>query len=128
MTRIFAFLLAGLVSLPAFAQGICPYDVPPKIVTGTTYTIAQSDYCNLIIFTNSGTVAVTLPAPGTRGGYTAGFWTQILAWGPTVTVTPAANAAGSTPTINGGSSLSRTTTLGATIHTGPDGNYYATLN
>ena len=117
-------------SRPLLAQGFCPAESQhAKVISGTTYSIGQADYCNVLTFTSASPVAATLPAPGTAGGYTLGYWVTVFMEGTgSLTVTPQANAAGVTPTINGLTTLTRASAGSATIYVGTDGKYYATLN
>lgn len=132
MTALYRLFLAALLVFfvtydPAQAQGICPYGSQvAHLVTGTTYTVGQTDVCSLIVFNNSGSIAVSLPAPGTAGGFLPGgfnFNIQVIGGG-TVTITPAKSFSGTTPTINGQSTAQFSTNQGATVYVGTDGNYY----
>lgn len=124
------FLCAAGASHGWAQLAFCPSGTPhAKLISATTYTIGQSDYCKTLVFTSGSAVAVSLPPPGTAGGFGIGFWAKPFAEGAgTVTITPTVNAAGTTPTINGSSSLALATTHSATIYVGTDGNYYATYN
>lgn len=73
---------------------------------GTTYTVQPSDYGQLVTFTNSSAVAVTLPAA--TSFTTFNFYPSNLGAG-TVTITPASG------TINGKSTLVLTTGQGAQV-------------
>ena len=123
-----AFLL--LCAAPAHAQSVCPINGhTAKVVTGTSYTIGGTDLCRTLVFTNSGSVALTLPYVTVLGnGYN--FWTKIFMEGSgSAVITPAAPPLGGTaPTINGATSLSLATTKSATIYFGTDGNWYATFS
>jgi len=105
------FLLALLLVLaPVTAWAGCSVGVPGtgKIVTGTSYTIGQLDGCNGLVFTSGSSIAVSLPAPGTQGGFQQDFNVFVYAQGAgAVTVTPSAPVVGggAAPTINGGSTL-----------------------
>lgn len=82
--------------------------------TGTTYTIATTDFSKLITFSNASAVAVTLPqGTGTFAG--ASFDVENLGAG-TVTITP------TTSTINGAATLAITTNQGCSITS--DGTNY----
>ena len=133
--RLFkAVLLCAAVALwghGAFAQGYCPSASPKaKVITVTTYTIGQADYCQVLTFNSVSPVAVYLPAPGTHGGYNAGYWVKLFMEGSgSLVVTPlAAPVTGAALTINGASSLSLATTKSATIYQGTDGKWYATYS
>src|SRR5215469_9079089 len=105
------FLLALVLALaPVTAWAGCSVGVPGtgKIVTGTSYTIGQLDGCNGLVFTSGSSIAVSLPAPGTQGGFQSDFNVFVYAQGAgAVTVTPSAPVVGggAAPTINGGSTL-----------------------
>lgn len=120
-------VLAALAfSAPAFA--VCSTAAPDgRVKTQTSYTIGQTDNCKLIVANNASPVAYSLPAPGTAGGYAAPFSFSLFDLGAgTLTLTPAAPpTGGSTPTINGLSSLTFQTGQGGTIYAGYDGNFYA---
>lgn len=98
-----------------------------KVVPGTSYTLGGADFNQCLVFNNAGAIAVTLPAPGGGGGELYGNWnTSIFAQGAgTVTITPAAPLVGSTPTINGASSVTVTTGNARKVILGNDGNWYA---
>ena len=83
--------------------------------TGTTYTLAASDYGQLVTFNNSSSVAVTLPQASGNGFYP---WNVILSniGAGTVTVTP------TTSTINGASSYTLAT--GHSVVVVSDGTNY----
>jgi hypothetical protein len=84
--------------------------------TGTTYTIAATDYGCLVTFNNGGAIAVTVPAATTAVALKK-FEVLNLGAG-TATFTP------TTSTVNGGASKAYTTGLGGTWTT--DGtNYFA---
>lgn len=123
-------LALALVLFPfaAFAQGFCPAgSTQARVITGTSYTVGQTDVCQMLVFNNASSIAVTLPAPGTAGGYLAGsfnFQIQVIGAG-TVTVTPSAPFLGATPTINGQTTAQLQSNQGATFYVGTDGNYYA---
>src|ERR1700731_4104649 len=69
-----AFLLsAGLFAAsPESAQSnsntgqdsACPLVTSAKIVSGTSYLMSAADKCQWVVFTNSGSITVQLPAPG----------------------------------------------------------------
>jgi hypothetical protein len=109
------------------SQGFCPAGTPyNNIIAGTAYTIGQTDYCLVDTFTSSSSVAIKLPAPGTAGGFQLGFIVTVyMSSTGTGTITPQANAAGTTPTINGRTSLILAGAHAVTITVGTDGNYYA---
>lgn len=113
----------------AFAQtSACPSgSIQARLITGTTYTVGQTDQCQLLVFNNASAIAVSLPAPGTAGGYLPGFFSfQIETIGAgTVTITPSAPFSGSAPTINGQTTAVSATNDGMSIYVGTDGNYYA---
>ena len=89
-------------------SGLAPNGTPfAKLIAGTSYAISQLDAGNVLVFTANTAVAVTLPAPGSGGDFSRGFWVEIVAAGSgTVTVTPQAAALTVVPpTINGSTSL-----------------------
>jgi hypothetical protein len=57
----------------------CPVITHLKFIEGQTYTVSTQDYCWLILFTNPGDIAVSLPAPGLI--FAPGFKTEILSLG-----------------------------------------------
>lgn len=125
LTKLFAGALfaASLFLLPltaAIAQSGsvgCPISSTiEKTVAGTSYTVLLSDQCKLLAFTNSGSVAVTLP--NAAATFPVGFRVSMRAQGAgTVTVTP------TTSTINAGSTVSAASGFGFDIWT--DGvNYW----
>ena len=68
-----------------------------KVVSGTTYTLLNSDWGLCLIFTNASNVVVTLPQPTgtivagvTPTGFPAGFFCETLSLGAGgITLTPA---------------------------------------
>jgi Chaperone of endosialidase len=107
---------AALGSAPAMADtapaiitpGPCLASTPSPIVavgtlegtqsinsqTGTSYTVASSDYCTLLTFNNAAAVAVALPRAGTAG-FAAGFFFTVWNYGAgAVTITPTAGTIG----------------------------------
>src|ERR1700723_2932355 len=139
MNRFLAIgsVLAALILAPivAQAQGYCPAgSTQARLITGTTYKIGQTDLCQLLVFNNASAVAVSLPAPGTAGGFQSGFFNvaiQVIGAGA-VTITPTAPAVGggAAPTVNGQTTAILAMNQGAVLYVGTDGNYYVngTLN
>lgn len=84
--------------------------------TGTTYTVASTDSCALVTFSNAAAIAVTLPQ-ATGAGFTAGFsfFAQNLG-AAIVTITP------TTSTINGAASFTLFNNQGCQI-TSDGANY-----
>ena len=127
--RIALTLALLALTAPAFAQAYCPAGTPhSRLITTTSYTIGQTDACKVLVFTSAAAVAVTLPAPGTAGGFLLGngFHLWVFAeGGGTVTTTPAAPFSGTTPTINGASSLALGGGKSYLLTIGTDNNYYA---
>ena len=61
---------------------------PVNAQTGTTYTLLSTDNAKLVTFSNTASVAVTLPAANTTG-FKAGFWFDMTnIGGGAVTLTP----------------------------------------
>lgn len=84
----YVLILLGLLLAPgAYAQS-CPQQ-QINAQSGTTYTVLNSDNCKKVTFTNSSTVAVTLPQAGSSGNFGA-TWsaTFVNLGGGTVTITP----------------------------------------
>lgn len=108
-------------------SGLQPNNVPVGVViAGTSYTLGGRDFNQCLVFTNGSGIAVTLPPPGTGGDLYGNYNTSIFAQGAgTVTITPGAPLTGSTPTINGASSVTVTTGNSRRIFLGNDGNWYA---
>jgi len=127
-TLLGAFFALLLLTSGAWAQAYCPNNSPTTtVVAATTYTIGQRDRCNIIVFTSSSAIAVSLPGPGTAGGFTGNFNMAIFALGTgTVTITPQPYpTGGTTPLINGAATATVTTGTARTILLGTDGNWYA---
>jgi len=126
-----ALAIALLASPVAFAQNsaTCPaytLGAASTPITATTYTIGQTDQCLLKVFNSGSAVTVKLPPSGTAGGFYPAFPVSVWNMGAgTVTLTPQANIAGTTPTINGQSTLALTQGRGAQLSIGSDGNWYA---
>lgn len=139
MTKLVAFVVGLLWTSATFAQTVSPshetYMGPtqgmvwlgPQTVglttninaqTGTSYTIAASDWQKLITLSNGSAIAVTLPV-ATTAGFEAGKCFNLVTIGAgTVTVTP------TTSTINGQATKTYATNAGGKICS--DGtNYYA---
>ena len=138
MKNILTFLVGLLLVGPALAQSSAPaveYYFGPSLgklwlapeslgilslnaQTGTTYTIAATDWQKLVTLSNASPIAVTLPQAGT-GGFEVGKCFNLVAIGAgTATVTP------TTSTINGQSTKTYATSAGGKICS--DGtNYYA---
>lgn len=116
-----AALLFAVPLAPALAQN-CLNNAPRAIVqTGTSYTIAQTDNCNVVTLTNGSPIAVTLPAPGTGGGFYNNFHTEVFAAGAgTATITPSGGV-----TINGASTLTVPAAKSVNVWSGTDGLWYA---
>lgn len=100
-----------------------------KVIAGTSYTLGGVDADQVLVFTSTSPVAVTLPAPGGAGGALYGNWnTSILAQGTGgVTITPGASFSGfaAPPRINGGTSLTLPAGSNCQLVLGTDGNWYA---
>lgn len=56
-----------LSSLPAFGQNVARMLCGTNPQAGTTYTVAATDFCKLVTFSNSNPIAVTQPAGNTSG-------------------------------------------------------------
>lgn len=89
---------ATLGSCLSLSGGTLSINAPINAQTGTSYTVASTDTCKLITFSNASAIAVTLPQA--TGSFGAGFAFIVQNTGAgTVTITP------TTSTINGSSSL-----------------------
>src|SRR6185437_9905914 len=89
---------ATLGSCLLLSGGTLSINAPINAQTGTSYTVASTDTCKLITFSNASAIAVTLPQA--TGSFGAGFAFIVQNTGAgTVTITP------TTSTINGASSL-----------------------
>lgn len=90
--------------------------------TGTSYAIQQSDLGKWITLSNAAPIAVSIAQAGTGGNFQNGWFCYLQTTGAgTVTVTP------TTSTINGGATITRTTSQAAVIQS--DGvNYHAFLS
>ena len=127
--RVLGVLVTLTISAGAWAQAYCPANAfghAPKPVTTLPYTISALDMCKLRVFNSSSSGVVDIPAPGTAGQFLPNFNVQLFNENTgTLTLTPTANAAGSTPTINGQTTITLTQGQGATLAVGADGNWYA---
>ncbi len=119
-----AGVLLCLGSAAQAQQQQCQQPVLPKTVSASTYTVSATDNCWLVLFTGTGTVTVSLPAPGLI--FTPGFSTTLLPTnGAFLTIVGLPDDAGKTHQINGGNSLSLTTGQGAALKIQQDSNWYA---
>lgn len=91
--------------------------VAPKTISASSYVVLDSDRNSLLIFTNVGAVAVTLPQAGSGGSFVSGWKVDMQCLGcGGVTLTP------TTSTINGTTSLSIPANVWAQIRS--DGTNY----
>lgn len=107
--------------VPPSATG-SPY---ASLISATSYTIGQPDMTNVLVFTASSAIAVSLPAPGTSGDFARGLWVEVVAGGSgAVTVTPLApRTTPIAPTINGSTTLSVAAGSSAVIFQDLSGNW-----
>lgn len=120
------FLLAGFPSAVYAQQSACPASsVTPNIQAGTSYTLSPADRCGWVVFTNAGSIAVTLPSPGIN--LSPGFTSNLLPTaGGTVTLTASVSGQGQARTINGSASpVALAAGQGAAITALQDSNWYA---
>jgi hypothetical protein len=107
---------AGLAGGPVTGTGTISSATLINAQTGTTYTVVIGDAQKLVTFSNSGAVAVTLPAATVTGfGTGFSFKAQNLGAG-TATITP------TTSTINGAATLGIATNTGCMVTS--DGTNY----
>ncbi len=132
LLNIVAALIALAFAPAAFAQGVCPansFGQASAPITTLPYTLGQGDFCLTKVFNSSGSGVVTLPAPGTAGGFFPNFNVQLFNYGAgTLTLTPATPFSGAAPTINGAATIALAKGQGATLAIGTDGNWYANTN
>lgn len=108
----------GPSTTPAFKA----LSIPLNAQTGTSYPIVDGDRGKWITLANGSAIAVALPQAGAGSQFVAGWFCIVQATGAgTVTVTP------TTSTINGGATITRTTSQAAIIFS--DGtNYHALMS
>lgn len=117
MKRLLLFLLIAAFALGQGQNFVAT--VPINAQTGTTYTVAGSDFAKLVTFSNGGAIAVTLPQAGTVGLNTGWYvYVENIGVG-TATITP------TTSTIDGAASLALLTNQGAMLVS--NGTNYATV-
>lgn len=126
---ILAFAIVPYALAPALASGICPANNlghASSVITTFPYTIGGTDICKTKVFNTAvGSQVIKIPAPGTGGDYLPNFPVTLLNIGTQpLTLTPQANAAGSTPTINGVTTMPLTPQQGGILAVGADGNWY----
>lgn len=104
----------------------CPLGMLPKIVTGTSYRVTTADRCQFVVVTNSGTIAIELPAPSLF--FQPGFEVKIVPTnGGTLTFTNLQDQAGVKHKVNLGNTLTITAGTGADLQILQDMNWWAAL-
>jgi hypothetical protein len=130
--RLLLALAASLILGPStvFAQGVCPtntFGQASAPITALPYTLGQGDFCLMKVFNSSGAGVVSIPAPGTAGGFFGNYGVFIENIGTgTITLTPLAPAVGggAAPTINGAATVALTQNQGGFLALGTDGKWY----
>lgn len=123
------FLAVGLfAAAPAQAQWTgqasgCPLVSRPKIIADATYLLSTADKCWLLVFTNTGAITVTLPAPGLN--FPPSWWATLMPLnGGTITLTGQQDQAGVVHKINLANSLALNPTVGISLQILEDMNWW----
>ncbi len=116
LSRVF-LSLGFIFGLASSANSACP-STQLKFISGISYQVSANDNCYWLIFSNSGSVTVTLPTPA---GFKSDFALALQADtnGGTITL-----SSGSAATINGSTSLALAPSGGAQVRV-LSNNWYA---